>query len=73
MGEDADLIVDVCEGVGVILWSMRGVADSVVVEVKSRGVLVKCVWSDGVDECEDVLDDRRGTGVGEGELSCKSV
>lgn len=34
-----------------------------------------CVWSEGVDECVDVLDDRKAAGVCEfaAELSCKSV
>lgn len=70
MREDVDLTVDVCEGMGMVLWSMRGMcaADSVVVEGKGDDVWVRCElpenvvcgWSvyEGVDECADVLDDK---------------
>ncbi len=68
--KDVDLIVDVCEGRGVVLWSMAGVCadDSVVVEGRGNDVWVKCELPEnvvcacsvyeGVDESAAALDDR---------------
>lgn len=84
MSKDVDLVV--CKGVDMALWSIRSVykVDSLVEEVKGGGVRVTCelpenvvcVWSmfEGVEECVDVLGEKRETGACEFvcKFSCKS-